>query len=143
MIKNNHYTLQSLKTKFLNFVHNVTLSERSWMQNGICCMFPLKLQKQTRVRAGRRGWQAVHQEGHSGLFWVLSLQLIFSENKCFNKVLNHPEPPVLGVCAKGHLLQFLQACATNTTGLPKGAEAGTVPSSFGMTPRATFPKASL
>lgn len=38
------------------------------------------------------GGGAIHQNVHSGLFWVVSLQLMFSESKCFKKAQNHLEP---------------------------------------------------
>lgn len=47
------------------------------------------------------GGQAIHQNVHRGLFWVVSLQLIFSQNKCFKKVQSHLEPPVLAPCHGG------------------------------------------
>jgi len=37
------------------------------------------------------GGGVIHQNVHSGLFWVVSLQLMFSESKCFKKVQNHLE----------------------------------------------------
>lgn len=89
----------------------------------VCSQFSLK-RKPLFVKGG--GGQAIHQNVHRGLFWVVSLQLIFSQNKCFKKVQSHLEPPVLapchggvcwgggGVCAMDHHLQFLQAWATNT-----------------------------
>lgn len=38
------------------------------------------------------GGAEIHQNFHSGLFWVVSLQLMFSESKRFKKVQNHLEP---------------------------------------------------